>query len=131
MTFFFLVGFLSHTAPPEEKLSPDDAQFVDVIHSAGLWMGTDEKVYNIKYPSIVPNLFFSSIFVFFCKKVGQVDFYPNGGQAHQPGCENEDALGLPCSHARAPVSSLLILFKTIFFVPLPFVRHKKLPIITG
>ena len=94
-------------------------------------MGTDEKVYNIKYPSIVPNLFFSSIFVFFCKKVGQVDFYPNGGQAHQPGCENEDALGLPCSHARAPVSSLLILFKTIFFVPLPFVRHKKLPIITG
>ena len=52
MTFFFLVGFLSHTAPPEEKLSPDDAQFVDVIHSAGLWMGTDEKVYN-KYPSIV------------------------------------------------------------------------------
>ena len=43
---FFLVGFLSHTAPPEEKLSPDDAQFVDVIHSAGLWMGTDEKVYN-------------------------------------------------------------------------------------
>ena len=45
-TTFFLVGFLSHTAPPEEKLSPDDAQFVDVIHSAGLWMGTDEKVYN-------------------------------------------------------------------------------------
>ena len=41
---FLLVGFLSHTAPPEEKLSPDDAQFVDVIHSAGLWMGTDEKV---------------------------------------------------------------------------------------
>merc|ERR1712088_843353 len=37
-------GFLSHTAPPEEKLSPDDAQFVDVIHSAGLWMGTDEKM---------------------------------------------------------------------------------------
>ena len=63
---FFLVGFLSHTAPPEEKLSPDDAQFVDVIHSAGLWMGTDEKVYN-KYTTIVPNyfflLFFYSLFV--------------------------------------------------------------------
>ena len=118
MTFFFLVGFLSHTAPPEEKLSPDDAQFVDVIHSAGLWMGTDEKVYYIKYPSIVPNYFFLLFFfLFFCKKVGQVDFYPNGGQAHQPGCENEDPLGLGCSHARAPVSSLLILFKTTFFVP--------------
>ena len=37
-------GFLWHTAPPEGKLSPGDAQFVDVIHSAGLWIGTDEKV---------------------------------------------------------------------------------------
>ena len=45
---FLLVGFLWHTAPPEEKLSPDDAQFVDVIHSAGLWIGTDEKVKLIK-----------------------------------------------------------------------------------
>ena len=71
---FFLVGFLSHTAPPEEKLSPDDAQFVDVIHSAGLWMGTDEKVYNIKYPSIVSNLFFSSIFVFFVKRLVKLIF---------------------------------------------------------
>jgi len=70
-------GFLWHTAPPEGKLSPGDAQFVDVIHSAGLWIGTDEKV-------------------------GDVDFYPNGGEAHQPGCEDEDAFGIDCSHARAP-----------------------------
>ena len=37
-------GFLYHTADPEDKLTPDDAKFIDVIHSAGLWMGTDEKV---------------------------------------------------------------------------------------
>ena len=40
----FLEGFLYHTAPKEDKLSPDDAKFVDVIHSAGLWLGTDETV---------------------------------------------------------------------------------------
>ena len=38
--------------------------------------------------------------------MGQVDFYPNGGMAPQPGCENEDPLGIDCSHARAPVSFL-------------------------
>ena len=72
-------GFLFHTNPADEKLSPDDARFVDVIHSAGLWIGTDEQV-------------------------GHVDFYPNGGTAPQPGCEGNDDLGLGCSHARAPVS---------------------------
>ena len=40
--------------------------------------------------------------------MGQVDFYPNGGMAPQPGCENEDPLGIDCSHARAPVSFLSI-----------------------
>jgi len=70
-------GFLFHTNPADEKLSPDDARFVDVIHSAGLWIGTDEQV-------------------------GHVDFYPNGGTAPQPGCEGNDDLGLGCSHARAP-----------------------------
>ena len=74
MTFFFLVGFLSHTAPPEEKLSPDDAQFVDVIHSAGLWMGTDEKVYN-KYLSIVPNyIFLLFLYFFFVKRLVKLIF---------------------------------------------------------
>ena len=37
-------GFLFHTAPPDEKLTRDDAIFVDVIHTAGLWLGTDEPV---------------------------------------------------------------------------------------
>ena len=39
------LGFLWHTNPPDGKLSPDDAQMVDVIHAAGLWIGTDEQVY--------------------------------------------------------------------------------------
>ena len=40
----YILGFLFHTVPPSEKLSTEDAKFVDVIHSAGLWIGTDEVV---------------------------------------------------------------------------------------
>ena len=45
--------------------------------------------------------------------MGQVDFYPNEGMAPQPGCENEDPLGIDCSHARAPVSILLSIFQLL------------------
>lgn len=38
-----------------------DAQFVDVIHTAGGTFG-------------------------YVKPIGHVDFYPNGGKAPQPGC---------------------------------------------
>lgn len=69
-------GFLFHTVPASERLDKSDASFVDVMHTAGLWIGTDEVV-------------------------GHVDFYPNKGQHPQPGCENE-GLGLDCSHQRAP-----------------------------
>ena len=41
---FHIIGFLFHTVPKSEKLSTEDAKFVDVIHSAGLWIGTDEVV---------------------------------------------------------------------------------------
>jgi len=68
-------GFLFHNVPHSERLDPSDAHFVDVIHSAGLWIGMDEPV-------------------------GHVDFYPNKGHHPQPGCENE-GLGLDCSHQRS------------------------------
>lgn len=69
-------GFLFHTVPASERLDRTDAQFVDVLHSAGLWIGSDEVL-------------------------GHVDFYPNVGQHPQPGCEGE-GLDLDCSHQRAP-----------------------------
>ena len=37
-------GFLFHTVPPSERLDKTDAVFVDVLHSAGLWIGSDEVV---------------------------------------------------------------------------------------
>lgn len=33
-----------HTLPDSKKLSQESAEFVDVIHAAGLWIGTDEVV---------------------------------------------------------------------------------------
>ena len=37
-------GFLFHTVPPSERLDRSDAAFVDVLHTAGLWIGSDEVV---------------------------------------------------------------------------------------
>ena len=34
-------GPMFHLAPPEERLDPDDAELVDVIHTAGRWVGMD------------------------------------------------------------------------------------------
>ena len=62
------VGFLFHTVPKSEKLSTEDAKFVDVIHSAGLWIGTDEvvcihtSVSNIRYDNI--NIIYHIQFIF-------------------------------------------------------------------
>ena len=50
-----------------------DALFVDVIHSAGKWVGNDEVI-------------------------GHADFYPNLGQAPQPGCDGRESVDLSCSH---------------------------------
>ena len=66
-------GPLFHAAPPEFRLDPSDAEFVDVIHSAGKWVGNDDEI-------------------------GHVDFFPNLGKAPQPGCEDEESLDLTCSH---------------------------------
>ena len=40
-----------HTVPLSDRLSKDDAKFVDVIHCAGLWVGMDEKVYFASFNS--------------------------------------------------------------------------------
>ena len=63
----------------ENKLSKDDAGFVDVIYTTGYWVGTQQIV-------------------------GDANFYPNGGVAHQPGCDGpgDQNAFLSCSHQRAP-----------------------------
>ncbi|XP_046666900.1 pancreatic triacylglycerol lipase-like [Homalodisca vitripennis] len=58
---------------PKGRLDPTDAQFVDVIHSAGGYIG----YYN---------------------PCGHIDFYPNGGVPIQPGCGVD--IGF-CSHKRS------------------------------
>lgn len=47
------------------RLSKDDAQFVDIIHS-------DAGISGIM------------------ASIGHIDFFPNGGKKFQPGCENTD-----------------------------------------
>ncbi|KAL9866911.1 lipase member I [Geothlypis trichas] len=64
--------------PPEHRLDPSDAQFVDVIHS-------DIDVLGFKKP------------------LGTIDFYPNGGM-DQPGCPKTFFSGLQyfkCDHQRS------------------------------
>ena len=39
-----LSGFMFHTVPAEERIDASDAEIVDVIHTAGLWVGTDGVV---------------------------------------------------------------------------------------
>ncbi len=38
-----------HTVSDSERLSPDDAEFVDTVHTAGLWVGMDERVSMYTY----------------------------------------------------------------------------------
>ncbi|XP_055264771.1 lipase member H isoform X3 [Moschus berezovskii] len=60
-------GPLFNGRPPEDRLDPRDAQFVDVIHS-----DTDGNI-----PVLVA--------LGYKKPLGNIDFYPNGG-LDQPGC---------------------------------------------
>ena len=39
-----IAGFMFHTVPPEERIDASDAEIVDVIHTAGLWVGMDGVV---------------------------------------------------------------------------------------
>ncbi|XP_070537616.1 pancreatic triacylglycerol lipase-like [Ptychodera flava] len=66
---------------PRVRLDPDDAEFVDVIHSDG-------------------NSFITLGFGLF-QPIGDADFYPNGGK-QQPGCGDESTtIDLSCDHSRA------------------------------
>merc|ERR1711962_610782 len=69
-------GPLFHSVPPRDRLDKSAAKFVDIIHTAGKWVGNSEKN-------------------------GHVDFYPNLGLAPQPGCEGHESLDLSCSHRKA------------------------------
>ena len=66
-------GPLFHSVPRSDRLDWTDARFVDVIHTAGKWVGNDEII-------------------------GHADFFPNSGRAPQPGCEGRESLDLTCSH---------------------------------
>ncbi|XP_040336935.1 lipase member H isoform X1 [Herpailurus yagouaroundi] len=71
-------GPLFNGRPPEDRLDPGDAQFVDVIHS-------DIDALGYKEP------------------LGNIDFYPNGG-LDQPGCPKTILGGLQyfkCDHQRS------------------------------
>ncbi|XP_065573103.1 endothelial lipase-like isoform X2 [Artemia franciscana] len=68
--------------PEEKRLTSDDAAFIDVIHSNGM--------YSRYYPSL--GMYAS---------VGHADFYPNGG-AIQPGCKKQyPILPIYCHHLRS------------------------------
>lgn len=72
-------GPLFNGKPPEDRLDPGDAQFVDVIHS-------DTDALGYKEP------------------LGNIDFYPNGG-LDQPGCPQTIFGGMAeyfkCDHQRS------------------------------
>ncbi|XP_039770277.1 lipase member H [Ornithorhynchus anatinus] len=71
-------GPLFNGKPPEDRLDPTDAQFVDVIHSDTDALG-------------------------FRETLGNIDFYPNGG-LDQPGCPKTIFSGLQyfkCDHQRS------------------------------
>ena len=46
-SFLVFTGPMFHTVLPEERLDPTDAELVDVIHTAGRWIGMDGVVGNL------------------------------------------------------------------------------------
>ena len=72
-------GPLFYSVGAPDRLDRTDAQFVDVIHTAGYWVGST-------------------------RPAGHVDFFPNRGRAPQPGCERSESLDLSCSHFQAGLS---------------------------
>ena len=78
------MGRISREVPlrPVQKYknkTNDVIRFVDVIHTAGKWVGNEEVI-------------------------GHADFYPNHGRAPQPGCEERESLDLTCSHFKVNIT---------------------------
>ena len=63
-----------HGGPASHRVDPSAALFVDVLHTAGKWVGNNDIL-------------------------GHVDLFANSGSAPQPGCERE-TVDLKCSHLR-------------------------------
>lgn len=53
---------------PDDRLNATDAKFVDIVHTTNWLLGQH-------------------------KPIGHIDFYPNGGNTRQPGCESYFFLG--------------------------------------
>ena len=49
---FYVLNLILVSHPYSERLDPSDALFVDVIHSAGLWIGMDEAVSCLRGASL-------------------------------------------------------------------------------
>ena len=75
ITGFDPSGPLFHVVNASDRLDKSDAQFVDIIHTAGKWVGNDDLQ-------------------------GHIDFFPNSGRAPQPGCADKESVDLTCSHLK-------------------------------
>lgn len=81
----------------EKRLSPDDADFVDVLHTY-----TREAL---------------GVSIGIQQPIGDIDIYPNGGDV-QPGCGLGDVLAVAGS-------KWLEVFKVFTFACIPYVFKKK------
>ncbi|XP_004675459.1 PREDICTED: lipase member H [Condylura cristata] len=95
-------GPLYNGKPPEDRLDPKDAQFVDVIHS-------DTDALGYKEP------------------LGNIDFYPNGG-VDQPGCPQTILGGyefFKCDHQRSVYLYLSSLRENCSIIAYPCDSYRK------
>ncbi|TKC35522.1 hypothetical protein EI555_010890, partial [Monodon monoceros] len=82
-------GPLFNGRPPEDRLDPGDAQFVDVIHSdidGNIPCGSvTTHTVTPRLPKSLPLGGLSCRALGYREPLGNIDFYPNGG-LDQPGC---------------------------------------------